>query len=265
MKRLAVLALAALLILPVYAHGGRTDANGGHYDSSTGEYHYHHGYPAHQHVNGTCPYNFDDKTDRNNDSSGGTAQNQDSKSNSDDGRTVIPSEIIWGCIVVIGYLICNLLSYLDKKNIEKSIEKRNQDIEKRNQDIEKRKWEIEKEQLISKYGHMTKNQIASMCGMPDALEIGPDGLPKEIGAMDWGKSMTFFVSRTGYSYHRIETCTQNATIPEHAANIQSKVPCQKCHPNAPTLEWFWTYQDIMSQLEKYGVTVETDSFTDETQ
>ena len=63
MKRLAVLALAALLILPVYAHGGRTDANGGHYDSSTGEYHYHHGYPAHQHVNGTCPYNFDDKTD----------------------------------------------------------------------------------------------------------------------------------------------------------------------------------------------------------
>lgn len=63
MKRFAVLALAALLILPVYAHGGRTDANGGHYDSSTGEYHYHHGYPAHQHVNGTCPYNFDDKTD----------------------------------------------------------------------------------------------------------------------------------------------------------------------------------------------------------
>lgn len=104
MKRLAVLALAALLILPVYAHGGRTDANGGHYDSSTGEYHYHHGYPAHQHVNGTCPYNFDDKTDRNNDSSGGTAQNQVSKSNSDDGRTVIPSEIIWGCIAVIGCL-----------------------------------------------------------------------------------------------------------------------------------------------------------------
>ena len=46
----------------VYAHPGRTDENGGHYDRSTGEYHYHHGYPAHQHENGICPYNYDDKT-----------------------------------------------------------------------------------------------------------------------------------------------------------------------------------------------------------
>lgn len=247
MKRFAVLALAALLILPVYAHGGRTDANGGHYDSSTGEYHYHHGYPAHQHVNETCPYNFDDKTDRNNDSSGGKSQNQDSKPYSLIENIEISPGAILFCIAVIGYLTYRFLSYCIAKRAEK------------------RKWNMERNQLISKYGHMTKNQIASMCGMPEALEIGPDGLPKEIGAMDWGKSMTFFVSRTGYSYHRIETCTKNAAIPEHAANIRSKVPCQKCHPNAPTLEWFWTYQNIMSQLEKYGVTVETDSFTDETQ
>ena len=45
-----------------FAHSGRTDSSGGHKDSSTGEYHYHHGYPAHQHKNGNCPYNFDDKT-----------------------------------------------------------------------------------------------------------------------------------------------------------------------------------------------------------
>lgn len=46
------------LLLPyvAYAHPGRTDENGGHYDHSTGEYHYHHGYPAHQHENGICPY-----------------------------------------------------------------------------------------------------------------------------------------------------------------------------------------------------------------
>jgi len=46
-----------------YAHSGGTDENGGHYDHSTGEYHYHHGYPAHQHPNGKCPYAFDDNTD----------------------------------------------------------------------------------------------------------------------------------------------------------------------------------------------------------
>lgn len=51
-----------VLIMPVYAHQGRTDANGGHYDNETGEYHYHHGYEAHHHINGICPYNYDDQT-----------------------------------------------------------------------------------------------------------------------------------------------------------------------------------------------------------
>lgn len=46
-----------------YAHPGRTDANGGHYDRSTGEYHYHHGYSAHFHDAGVCPYDYHDNTD----------------------------------------------------------------------------------------------------------------------------------------------------------------------------------------------------------
>lgn len=66
MKRLLAPALFLILILclciPISAHSGKTDAAGGHYDSSTGEYHYHHGYPAHSHDNG-CPYDYDDKTD----------------------------------------------------------------------------------------------------------------------------------------------------------------------------------------------------------
>lgn len=72
MKRFLAFLLAFLLLLSptVLAHSGGTDANGGHYDRSTGEYHYHHGYPAHQHydMNGDgvvdCPYNFDDQTGR---------------------------------------------------------------------------------------------------------------------------------------------------------------------------------------------------------
>lgn len=43
-----------------FAHSGRTDAAGGHRDnknvSGLGSYHYHHGYPAHLHPNGVCPY-----------------------------------------------------------------------------------------------------------------------------------------------------------------------------------------------------------------
>ena len=51
------------------AHSGKTDSSGGHYNRSTGEYHYHHGYPAHQHQNGKCPYEFDDQTDHSSKSS----------------------------------------------------------------------------------------------------------------------------------------------------------------------------------------------------
>lgn len=65
-KRYLIPILACILLLScctaAYAHPGATDANGGHYDYSTGEYHYHHGYPAHQHTDGKCPYDFDDRT-----------------------------------------------------------------------------------------------------------------------------------------------------------------------------------------------------------
>lgn len=76
--RISVLVLIAFVFvsiaLGVKAHPGRTDGNGGHTDHSTGEYHYHHGYPAHDHYDmdgdgkKDCPYDFDDKTDH---SSGG--------------------------------------------------------------------------------------------------------------------------------------------------------------------------------------------------
>ena len=78
MKRLLVLVLALLLSLPVLAHSGRTDSKGGHYNRSTGEYHYHHGYPAHQHEGGECPYDFDDRTGE----SSGTSSSGSSSSSS---------------------------------------------------------------------------------------------------------------------------------------------------------------------------------------
>ena len=69
--RRVVLPIATLVIcvslfaIESYAHPGRTDANNGHTDHSTGEYHYHHGRPAHGHydIDGDgdidCPYDFE--------------------------------------------------------------------------------------------------------------------------------------------------------------------------------------------------------------
>ena len=60
MKRvLSVIAIAVVLIVSpvsVSAHPGDTDLNGGHYNWETGDYHYHHGHPAHYHTDGVCPY-----------------------------------------------------------------------------------------------------------------------------------------------------------------------------------------------------------------
>lgn len=67
LKKSAVLSILSILLItltfPVFAHPGSLDENGGHYDRSIGEYHYHHGYSAHQHKNGECPYDFKDNID----------------------------------------------------------------------------------------------------------------------------------------------------------------------------------------------------------
>ncbi len=55
-RTLAIILLMILIPVTAFAHSGRTDGAGGHYNRSTGEYHYHHGKPAHQHINGICPY-----------------------------------------------------------------------------------------------------------------------------------------------------------------------------------------------------------------
>lgn len=82
---LLVLILMAVLCMPASAHPGGTDSNGGHFDRSTGKYHYHHGYPAHDHYDTDgdgeidCPYDFIDKSNR-----GGSGGNSSSGSGSYD-------------------------------------------------------------------------------------------------------------------------------------------------------------------------------------
>ena len=72
-KTITAILCFILVFVSASAHSGRTDANGGHWDSSTAEYHYHHGYPAHQHTDGICPYDYDDQTGVNSGISSGSS------------------------------------------------------------------------------------------------------------------------------------------------------------------------------------------------
>lgn len=88
MKKFLIMLTVCLFLsglsVTAFAHPGKTDSEGGHYDHSTGAYHYHHGYSPHSHYdrNGDgvadCPYDFDDQTGANNGtlSSGGAASKQ---------------------------------------------------------------------------------------------------------------------------------------------------------------------------------------------
>ena len=57
--------LFILLSFLAFSHPGRTDASGGHHDRKNGGYHYHHGYPAHDHPNGVCSYESPKSTKNN--------------------------------------------------------------------------------------------------------------------------------------------------------------------------------------------------------
>ena len=90
LKLLFAFAVCLSLCVVVFAHPGRTDSKGGHTNHSTGEYHYHHGYSAHQHYDldgdGTldCKYSFDDKT-------GSSSNNASSKTPSNSSAKAKPS------------------------------------------------------------------------------------------------------------------------------------------------------------------------------
>lgn len=122
-SKIVCVALVVIMLFAIsvtcYAHKGNTDSKGGHYDSSTGAYHYHHGYPAHQHTGGVCPYDYDDKTSSNSgysSSSGFTSTttkfnyssnlSSSNHSKSDDGN----SAILW--VIAIGVIALAIFKFV---------------------------------------------------------------------------------------------------------------------------------------------------------
>ena len=149
---LCCIALSTVLLIAVSAHPGGTNDDGGHWDYDVGEYHYHHGYPAHDHYDSNgdgivdCPYDFDDQTGINSGSpsSGGTYSRNYASYDYDPPETitvykdrevlkevpVTPTWIKWTLgvsVVWILYLIMSNRAANDwNANLERSIEHLNQ-------------------------------------------------------------------------------------------------------------------------------------------
>lgn len=124
LKQSAVLSILSVLLIsltiPVFAHPGSLDENGGHYDRSTGEYHYHHGYSAHQHENGECPYDFHDNVEHNkiktkdNSKTDNTASSNKRIKNSFDKTKLIPLfSFLIAASVLLFFITFLLAIYID--------------------------------------------------------------------------------------------------------------------------------------------------------
>lgn len=149
MKRKLFIIVALIFIWSVFpiavsAHPGGTDAAGGHRNHSTGEYHYHHGYSAHDHYDmdgdgiADCPYNFDDQAGANSGkSTGGTSySNLYSNDGSSETETVYidrevikevpftPQWIKWALAISIIWIVCLLISARRKKQEISALEEK---------------------------------------------------------------------------------------------------------------------------------------------
>lgn len=111
-KKFSLCMIMALLLLSVAsAHPGRTDGRGGHYDSATGEYHYHHGYRAHQHTDldgdgkADCPYNFDDQTGARSGTSSSKSTNASAASSTPASEKNEPKIPVWVIMISLAIIL----------------------------------------------------------------------------------------------------------------------------------------------------------------
>lgn len=232
---LVAICLFYCLAITVYAHPGRTDSQGGHYDQGTGEYHYHHGYPAHDHydMDGDgaldCPYNFEDKTGNN---SAGISDNNSGYENythpiqedmGENGGNRKPSgtqaltekgiakmEIWKVCILILVFLGIIAIMYIIIRNQIRDKERQKvryeEKIEKDHAKFCEDLGEINAE-MIRKHGTF---YLYNLCNTPRGDYIGSDDLPTSQFTYNfkWGEKYTFYLggNATYNSKYHGSTC-----------------------------------------------------------
>lgn len=249
-----------------FAHPGDTDANGGHYDRSTGEYHYHHGYSAHQHTNGVCPYDFDDKTGQNSGTPStkkhttaprvtSTPRPSSTKSKSSFIKNLFSNPftyIIGG--IIISFCVISITASMEKKERE------------RKEELARIAFEKEKQELRVFYSSHTLREV---CSIPDNIVIRKElyyrhetFVPYERDIPDgctYGASIDVYLSTNCYHkktcYHVRHRHAENAyIIPRNYFSA-----CGLCKPPPlPSMTWYKSLHQHVSKCEKYGITPRID-------
>ena len=259
--------LLALTIGIAQAHGGQTDENGGHYDYETGTYHYHHGYPAHYHTGGKCPYDYDDKTGWNSGVSGGSGTwsytsaprptandvNQSTKQKDESGS----KHTFFFVVVVISCLVFSFIgikTYQRDKEEERKREERLRIIREK----ETAEREAKKRKIVEYY---LNNDLETIAGVPEMYVIGSDGLPAEREKEEhetYGKTLEVYINdgSSSYSYHRkgCRYAMHMVNILDPNYNFHARNACGVCRPiKPPEVNWFAKYLEAEKKCVELGI------------
>lgn len=247
----ALFFIVVCLCFAASAHTGGTDSHGGHYVGGSGEYHYHHGYSAHQHINGACPYDFDDKTGDNSGSSGNAKTKQQDKpatthsteeTKSDEKKpgkltitvclaflgTFLGAPLAFGLVFQFFFWIWVLLGFEKRRERKKAVK------------------------------HYSGKSVAELANVPNPYQMDFNNDVFINGQhIETEKILCVYATMNGTTYHA-PTCKYiaNKKTVELLLSKASRLKLKKCHvcnTNGTFPEWYKEYVRINEIRKKYGI------------
>ena len=263
MKRKNIYLLTALLLsvmlscfLYAFAHSGRTDANGGHWDRKAGTYHFHTGEHAGKNSGGgssseyvpfTPPYDPPTDNPYRKDSTGSGKKNKGSGVSDFIGWAIV---ILFGvyCAVVTVCSVCGIIydNLLEKHLPKYKIAVFNKKINALRQN--RAEWAELRD---------TMSTVLRISQIPMAYEIGEDSLPRDKKRRSkWGRTFTLYRTSNGKKLHTAYNCC-SATRPTHVwwyrndSNFSARL-CKRCAENyiVPDLSWYGNYLTKERNMER---------------
>lgn len=237
-----------------FAHGGRTDSEGGHHDynnvSGLGPYHYHHGEPAHLHPNGICPY--DNSAPATTDTNGfsdsfydyfedDTAPEEASAPIAEESTPELPestkenpfSAVSIGSFAVGVLFLCYFVKRLNRE-LHPPVASTPNEPPAQNTYI-----------VQNVQNNIFVSSPAAAPLIPPQYVIGKNNLPADRNApRHWGSTFTVYLNYKTHVYHRgrCRYVNPSTTFPTHIL-LASKYghPCKICHPELPDMTWYLHY------------------------
>lgn len=271
LKRLITITVCCTLLFAIlfsisYAHPGDTDENGGHYDRSTGEYHYHHGYPAHDHPGGVCPYDYKDNTDHT------TRSGSSSSAGKSSGAIILSAAI--SVIIFAGAAIAffalrdtylrskkmNHLKAVDIPRLHKEYDHLCESVSSLHEMMlehlsdECARLVHYRARIKTKYESMANLTPEQYAGVPSDTYLDSNIYPIERNAHGDMEDKYFFCYTCSTGVIHKTNCRYACGAPvnyyyiKHCQDKPIKV-CHHCRPELPDISWVDKYRNVLSNLE----------------